>query len=372
MERERLQAIQILRGIAAMGVVVHHIFMTMRDHPGLVRAGYFPQLPGLANFGATGVDLFFIISGFIMADVVSRRTHAGAGRFLADRAIRILPMFWLASAVYIGWMLWRGASFPPGAYINSVLPVTWDADGGYRFPALYAGWTLAFELAFYALAAIIIVVRPTRPDRVLLLSLALLAIAGSFSAFHARAPIVFNPIMGEFALGLLVWMSWRDRWRWISRNSLTVGAMLLLLLIVTPWSITISVHPEGVVSGTASSSRLLFPGVPYALIVAGAVRCGEAYGRLPRFFERAGNASYSLYLVHPIVLEVARATLPDDARANPEMLAVALLITSIVVSLRVYVLIERPMLGTLKRLRTGIERTLARRSRNDVICEPRA
>ncbi|MFT3978603.1 MAG: acyltransferase [Sphingomonas bacterium] len=356
----RLQSIQMLRGVAALGVVVHHIFMVLRDHPSLAGRPLFAPIFGFANFGATGVDLFFVISGFIMAHVIGRGRD-GATDFLLDRAARILPMFWLASFAYIGWMLLRGASFGPGAYIGTVLPVTFDADGGYRFPALYAGWTLAFEFCFYAIAAMVIAFRPARAVPLLAAIVSLLALGGLTPALRALAPLAFNPILGEFALGILVWMAWRGEWRGISGSTLTIGVLLLALVVVSPLTPGISVHPDNTLSGAGSLSRLIFLGLPYAVIVAGALHCAPREGIAARLFGRLGDASYSIYLIHPLVLEMARAALSGGPQLGPEMLAVVLLIASAAAGVGVHIAIERPLLRGLKALRSRLHRPAAHR-----------
>jgi peptidoglycan/LPS O-acetylase OafA/YrhL len=110
--------------------------------------------------GAAGVDIFFIISGFVMV-ISSRRFVDRAGTwliFLRHRAVRIVPLYWLLTTVKIiavailGGVVLRtglGFNFVTGSYL--FLPVT-DSAGHFR-PVLPVGWTLTYEFLFYLLFA---------------------------------------------------------------------------------------------------------------------------------------------------------------------------------------------------------------------------
>src|SRR3954447_5293409 len=125
---QKLRSIQVLRAVAACAVVVLHAYPDA--HAPVGNAGY----------GAAGADLFFVISGFIMANVSQGRT----GReFLGDRLWRIYPLWWVAVLPWL-FMLPRGPTF-----IASSITL-WPIYGAYYYvPVLKVAWTLSFELLFY-------------------------------------------------------------------------------------------------------------------------------------------------------------------------------------------------------------------------------
>lgn len=142
----RFDNIQVLRFVAATGVVVAHAV----DLAG-TRLGLDTVLAGgtLEDFGAAGVDLFFVISGFIIA--VTTKGQAGiaaAGDFLWRRFRRVAPIYWLLSLPILVGMI-RGGTLTGEVAVATFL--FWPFSGlEMTFPALGPGWTLCFEMLFYA------------------------------------------------------------------------------------------------------------------------------------------------------------------------------------------------------------------------------
>jgi peptidoglycan/LPS O-acetylase OafA/YrhL len=274
-----LGTVQALRAVACSLVVVYH-------------ATNYP--PGAAERwpnGAAGVDLFFAISGYVMM-VSSRRQRAnphGARHFLLQRARRIMPLYWLCTAAKLacvalvpmlaaqtrptGWNLAASLFFIPAR----------DRLGVVR-PVLPVGWTLNFEALFYVLFAVALAAR-VHP---LWISPALLALAVAGFRRDAAwpAPLFWaNGLVLEFAAGMaLACVRWRVAPRaapWL----LAAGAMLLLTLpSAGPW-------------------RFLLWGVPAAAILAACLALEPSAGaRLPAPLRSVGNASYAIYLVHPLIV----------------------------------------------------------------------
>ena len=123
----KLRSIQVLRAVAACAVVTLHAYD-------------YVDLDSAARVGAAGVDLFFVISGYIMATVAADNTP---GRFLSDRAWRILPLWFIAVSP---WLLGQHNSPDTIAASLTLWPVY---HGRIILPALGLGWTLAFEFLFY-------------------------------------------------------------------------------------------------------------------------------------------------------------------------------------------------------------------------------
>jgi exopolysaccharide production protein ExoZ len=263
----KLRSIQVLRAIAACAVVVLHAVPDV--HEPIANAGY----------GAAGVDLFFVISGFIMANVAQGRS---SGEFLRDRLWRIYPLWWIAVLPWL-FMVPRGPTF-----IASSLSLWPVYTGGYYVPVLKVGWTLSFELLFYAGMAMAIATRRAAP--LLLYGLLLVgALASSSTLLHfAGSPMALEFLMGvavanlprRAALGLLI----------------PIGIALLALTSPETGDV------ESTLAAQWALTRAIEWGCPAALIVWGALS-------LEPFFEKRlfdvpvaiGDASYSTYLFHPLV-----------------------------------------------------------------------
>lgn len=264
---EKLRSIQVLRGIAACAVVVLHA---------VPRAG---EPLGNLGYGAAGVDLFFVISGFIMANVAQGRT---AGEFMRDRLWRIYPLWWVALLPWL-FMVPRG---PTAAFASASL---WPVyAGGYYMPLLKVGWTLSFELLFYCGMAVAIATRAMVPLTAYVL-LFVAALTTASPLFH----FVGSPMALEFLLGVFV-------------SKLPRRAMLGLLV---PAGVALLALTQPSIGDVDSSLRPAWAlrravdwGCPAALIVWGALSLEPFFRR--RVFDlgvKAGDASYSIYLFHPIV-----------------------------------------------------------------------
>ena len=92
--------------------------------------------------GAAGVDLFFVISGFIMATIVAAQPDRTPQKFLLDRFWRIYPLWWIA---VVPWILW---TLPDWQRLTTSITL-WPIFGTWQTPALRVGWTLSFEMLFY-------------------------------------------------------------------------------------------------------------------------------------------------------------------------------------------------------------------------------
>lgn len=267
----RFRSIDVLRGIAATLVAMRHAF----DGPFMV--------------GAIGVDIFFVISGFVMAKVSVGRT---AGEFLADRAWRIFPAYWVALAACFLFALLQGTTLSYRDTLSSILLFpNWLALGG-----LYLGvaWTLLFELFFYVAVATGIRLRDWRVPLMLFIA------AVAFRPFTGNAFFEFagSPIMIEFLFGMLIALLPRDR---RIGGALLAAALVFILCFPSPWlqdyRLAMSYQPAFI--------RVALWGVPAAMIVYGALTFEEKFeGRMVRALLVLGAASYSIYLWHMIVIKM--------------------------------------------------------------------
>lgn len=142
-------SIQSLRALAALAVVVVHAADGAAANSGNRHFGE------VASIGAAGVDVFFVISGFIMYVTACSRPITPQ-RFLLDRFSRIVPLYWVATFLLMAVLVVGKAPIPDIRYLLASLALV-PVD---PLPYLGVGWTLVYEMFFYALLAAALIWRP--------------------------------------------------------------------------------------------------------------------------------------------------------------------------------------------------------------------
>lgn len=339
--------VQVLRGVAALLVVVFHAGLMLHDR--------FPAIGDnwLLRFGAAGVDIFFPISGFVM--LLSTRAllgRADAWRvFLRRRIIRIVPLYWLATtakvaALVIAPALALHATLDPWHVAASYLFIFAEDSRGVAQPVVPIGWTLNYEMFFYAVMVLVLFWRRALVPWTV--GLILGAAAGSFVVPRGTTPLlVCHPIILEFIAGMgIALLVERDR-RLQPAPALGTAAIALGLLVAS----------DAVDSATVERWRLLVWGLPSALLLYAVVSLERhVVGRfwyLPRLL---GDASYALYLSHGFVLPIlavifSRLGLAGPAWGGP-LFALAIL-ASIAVGIATHLWVERPVTEWLSHRRRG-------------------
>ena len=326
--------IQALRGIAALVVVFLHgvgFGQNWRpDDPILDTLKPIAEVVGFA-----GVDLFFVISGFVITLVALRDAGRAtswfsarlAGGFAVRRIVRIYPLYWLTT---IATMALAGAS------LLLVLERPWAillaAQPGQMNPV---AWTLVFEMYFYAGMTLLLLVAARR------LRLALAAwgvVQAALVAWHPPG-IIGSALTLEFAFGCAIALMVSHGVRVAPRIALATGSAAL----VAAFAVGIAAGPTAYVA-----FRALYYGVPVALILYGLVVVELADGwRLPAWLQSCGEYSYSLYLWHfPVLLAWGWLwTLVRADRFAPAVLWSCLGIAAVIGVARLsYRWIERPMI----------------------------
>lgn len=342
----QLYGIQVLRAFAALIVAVHHVQSDAVFLAGRAGTAFSPSdiLPWNA-----GVDLFFVISGFIMVHASSGLFgQAGSARlFLARRIARIVPLYWAATTLFLLVML------ASPALLNSGAPGAGQILGSYLFwplpnavgeiqPVYSLGWTLNYEMLFYALfgAALLLPARLVVPAT----ALALFGLVATQAAVPLPLPFGFwgQPIVLEFAGGMAIallrnhGLRLEGRLRWLM---VVAGVAILIAATGSEWAQT----PWG---------SLAFRG-PAALLLVTAAACGRgqsAPSALVRQLARLGDASYALYLVHPFAMRAMRELFLRIAPGATGFFVVAALLAAVLAALAVYRWFEKPMTKLLRRL----------------------
>ena len=154
-------SIQILRGMAALFVVFFHVSEMLLQYTD--RQGIFCRFASLWHTGAAGVDLFFIISGFVMVQSTRDKfqKNGSSSEFMLRRIIRIVPLYWLYTSVMLVLVLLpftlKNQVFSGWYTVASYLfiPVLNPASG-LDLPLLAPGWTLSYEMYFYLIFALLL------------------------------------------------------------------------------------------------------------------------------------------------------------------------------------------------------------------------
>jgi exopolysaccharide production protein ExoZ len=309
-ERPTLVSVQYLRGLAACGVLAFHAI----DVAG-----------GRFEIGAYGVNLFFVISGFIMVWI----THDGSRPlpFLRDRIRRIVPLYWLATACLIFLIRLLDGSFRYNfkELLSSFLfiPNGEPGEGRHYFPALNVGWTLNYEAMFYALLAMSLLL-PSR-WRLCATSAALIGLVAAGQLLRPSiAPWEFwtHSIILHFLAGAWLAAVFKPRGAAIFR-----GAALVIVVTIV---------------------ALVPPIAPAVLLMTGVLILDLA-GLVPRTrLLLLGDASYSIYLFHTMGIMICAGVARKIAVSGPT-LAVAAFATGLAVGLAAYWLLERPIQHVLLR-----------------------
>lgn len=304
----QLAPVQMLRAVAALAVAFAHTQHHAAAAAAKAGAGFAGShiLPWDA-----GVDLFFIISGFIMVHASAGLAgQPGAGKvFLLRRLVRIVPLYWLCLSAYLvlaGLFAAGGPALPLGTGNVLASYLFWPRDvfgDGHARPLYDLGWTLNYEMLFYAIFALGLTLPRRLALPAIVLALGALVLLGQLVQ-GLPVPLRFwsQPIVLEFVLGMALAQAHAQGLRLARPVALGLVLLGLGLLMVDPAGLM--AKPEGSILPN-DARRLLGWGLPAAMIFAGLVLghgpAGQP-GPVQRFAVALGDASYALYLTHPFVI----------------------------------------------------------------------
>lgn len=304
---QHYKSIHYLRGLAAIMVCIFHIFSNSTFMLSDLHYVYWMQ---------GGVDLFFVISGFVMVKSTTGRTISPA-TFMTQRMQRIVPLYWIATFATMLQM--------PGQWNLKIASLFFipemNEKVGKMQPILEPGWTLNYEMFFYLVFAGSLFLRESR--RLFAISLFFLTLSawvvmmecGNLAEFYGR------PIIIEFVLGMVIA-------KFGLRLPLAAVPLGVLLMILTQ---------------SAGVDRVYSFGIPAMLIVAGALSVED---RLPkwRLADLMGSASYSIYLFHLLVLSVVVPAWPYAGNHKLPFVGMTLGLI-LLIGCGIYWALERPLIA---------------------------
>jgi exopolysaccharide production protein ExoZ len=333
-----LNVLQAGRAIAATSVAAFHLSISM----GTERYGGEAVFRDFTRDGASGVDFFFILSGFIIlfAHVGDIGKPHRWGEYVYRRFVRLYPIYWLYTAGFC-FLLLLGfgtyATMPNEllSWITSLTLIRFN-DGT---PPIGPAWTLFHEVAFYSMFSLLILNK--RLGIAALAAWAVLCAAFyHFPSPDERTP--FNVYSAALNLYFLFGMGayWLFRQPGRGLIELIPGLIIATLAIALPWPE--SVRPMILVTGLA-------------LLTAGAAKL-ERNGdiKVPYFLTYIGNASYTIYLAHlsleGLLLKIAMKTSLYEL-AGAKVVYVLVLAGTIALGCLAYALVEKPLLEGMRRYR---------------------
>ena len=333
--KSTIHGLQALRFFAAAIVVITHV---LNREVNLYHPYPLPRAPWMES----GVDIFFVISGFIMVYIIKPTTTPGA--FWLQRFTRIAPFYWVATLIaFAGGLVAPDYFFGRQGWLyalQSLLFMPLGENAG-AHPLVSPGWTLIYEFAFYTLLALCRLV--TRPPLVLAFGLiALNLVLGSTLARFVPwlGYYADDLLMLEFLFGMVVAFLVRrlPLPAWTGLPLALLGMVLIYLLWDRPGAL-----PRG-----------LQAGLPSLLVVFGVLVSEPVWQRHAWMQEvaRLGDASYSVYIVH-FFFVTAIATVFQQNQAihdlfGPYGYTLVSVVIGIGSGLVAHVLIEKPLLALVR------------------------
>jgi peptidoglycan/LPS O-acetylase OafA/YrhL len=316
----------------------------------------------LQSMGNIGVDIFFVISGFIIFYI--SRTSEGIAQglsFLMKRFLRINPVYYISSFIFLAILItdvWikKGLAYVSVDKVIDFLPDTFfiiptRGQVGTYNPVSIVGWTLGFEWLFYFIFFPLIVLQVKNKFLWASIIIVSLSALGQLFYFHdSRYTFITNSIMLEFLLGVFICWAY-CKYEIISTklafSLILIGIIIYGILFIYGYGDVW--YYQNVLSNKSSIGRFAIWGIPSAFIVAGCVFLEKQLKLIKLWTNKLvsilGDASFSIYLIHPIIfLMLSKLYKRTGLFIDPDISILLQLFFSIIVSILFYKVVEKPLL----------------------------
>lgn len=342
---KNLLLIQLLRGIASLLVVFMHVTVNAKEISNQIFLG------GFFKFGGAGVDIFFVLSGFI----ITYTSRKGIGHFnkllpfLSRRFIRIFPTYWIIIGMFLLLQIILPAFYKTHySFTAENFLSTWFLLPGHTM-VNGVSWTLTNELFFYALFSLAFLI----PGKRIAFSLSMLYAVAlivipifGYNAQHGNywINLIMLPMNVEFFMGVLAATIIPYISKALSMPLVIGGSIIFLLNAI--------LSNQGFYLLPDSFNRVLFFGIPSFLIVTGLVKYELSKNiRVHNILLSLGEASYSLYLLHlPLVVAGIKIIARFNIENNIILHGLLFLLIGIIcfASILFYKWVEKSLINKLK------------------------
>lgn len=315
--------IQVLRAIAAIMVIAFHTVLAAQEYN--LATNFFYKVD---IWGAAGVDIFFIISGFIMIHIQNKK-HRGPLGFLKDRVERIVPLYWLLT-IFLALLAVVVPQIFNSLTVNSETLIQSLFFSNFLFneiPLLYVGWTLEYEMLFYLVFGLSLFIKNQK-----------LSIIVCVATLIAMMFYGLSTMIVEFIYGMIIGILF-------NKYKLLINNLYCLIMIVLGFSFLTIGWDKGI-------SRSITWGLPSILIFLGFLYLKPIKSKILALL---GSASYSMYLIqmftipafYKIISSISVLKVPQLA----DVYVLLCIACSVIAGLFVYLLIEKPLSNLIYRFK---------------------
>lgn len=374
MSKGRLDSIQVLRGVAAMLVVLFHFRHYLNDIYPLKDLG-----DRLFLFGEAGVDIFFVISGFIIVYSSRNREKNTFSEFAIKRFFRLYPLYFVVLTIYL--LSYHDEAFNYINIIKSYLLIPIDYNGRapwFGLSTIYSAWTLTYESYFYFVFALSILF--SHKYRVAICTIAIIAVMyivqkntyGDFSLVAVTGKkefsgLIYNfifvssPLILDFVMGMVVAYIYVFYEKYIKANEVITFISLIVLTLSVVFMVS---------HATASIGPLFWGWCSVGIVISILIISKNLSIKYPRFLIYLGEMSYSIYINHVVVKKVSLSYIGPLGlfkSGDGALILFCLVVSTLCMSYGTYNLIEKPSIKLghklaerirMKRIRRADEKSL--------------
>lgn len=339
---QKLQSLEGIRAFAALAVVAFHASMQAHLH------GLSEQTDPILYYGKYGVQVFFVLSGFIIFYIHGNDLgdSSKVKNYLYRRWLRIWPLYaFLTIFQFVGKPILLGKEMDdPIKVITSLLFLDLDVT-----PIITVGWTLVHEAFFYIVFAFLIVLgRKCSFWFLIVFSAMVIVVASMSSSGNHLTEFIFSPLRWYFIAGIAAALICKGATSGNTRDARIGGGIITSLFLIGLGAF--------ILSGEATSLAMSLTRAAGIGIVMALVAIVDIHKKLnlPKFLVYLGSASYSIYLIHSTVLDIGITALSkkmsDVVSDHLFLVMFVLSIFSVVAGILCHELCEKPLTKIVKKL----------------------